>query len=475
MRLRAPLPNPLNTDRPSSTENEPAHPSREVAGAVLPVDSPVGVGIDMTGEMTGRADATVSPARVLRVLSGPHGGAQVALQAERLLVGNLEHECDIVLDVTVAERHACLLRVGPDGWTVLAIAGDLWVGSEYLPIQHTRNIAPAEVLTLARVSFAVADPSAVDWEAVKPPFELVKPTEPVALPRVALLPRKKDFVQRWTALTMATGASIGAVVLFAGAALLVQNWRQPDTDPAAVTQHLREWQGRLEALPYGRELHAHAGVDHPRRLVVRGYLPRATDLALLEAYLLQAEVEAEIRADFVDTMGAELARRLGARPGEQARYLGKGRFELRSGDSEVGRLEQRARQAMQEMPAVLALHLTLTEADESDVSGPRQLRLERAAEGASDIVVHAPARTIDPAAVAASAAARASLSVREVRPGRLPSVVLANGARYFEGATLPDGRIVRRIEPDRLVLQAGTSTTSVPITFDAERAAGTVQ
>ena len=71
-------------------------------------------------------------ARVLRMLSGPHTGAESELTGERLLIGNLESECDIVIDVSRPERHICLVRVSTDGWTVLGIAGDLWVVRDFV-------------------------------------------------------------------------------------------------------------------------------------------------------------------------------------------------------------------------------------------------------------------------------------------------------------------------------------------------------
>jgi len=415
------------------------------------------------------APASGPAGRALRVLNGPHGGAQVAIEAERLLVGNLEHECDIVLDVTVPERHACLLRVGPDGWTVLAIAGDLWVGAEYLAAPHTRDITPAEVLTLGRVSFTVVDSTAASWAGVKPPLTLVKPVESQNVPRMPLLPSKKEFVQRWTTVTVVTGASIGALVLAAAGVLLAQAWREPAADPAAVEQRLREWQERLSELPYGRELRVQASTDHRHRLVVRGYLPRAADRPLLEAFLLQGRVEAELRTEAVDTTAAELARRIGDVARESVRYLGSGVFELQASASDAQRLEQRARQTLQEMPSVMSLRLVLVPAVAGAVPG--ELRLGRAHEGAAEISVQRPTQVVPPEPAASRAPA--ALSVREVRLGRLPSVVLTQGARYFEGATLPDGSMIVRIQPDRLLLQEGATTRSVPIRLDnAPAAAG---
>jgi len=135
------------------------------------------------------------PRPILRVLSGLNAGAQCDLHEDRVLVGNIEGECDIVLDVTRPERHACLVRASSDGWTVLAIAGDLWVEREYVPPQHTCPIAPGLVITIGRVSFGVGHAELVDWNSLAPPADLQRPTADGALPhavtagRAAMGPR----------------------------------------------------------------------------------------------------------------------------------------------------------------------------------------------------------------------------------------------------------------------------------------------
>ena len=50
-----------------------------------------------------------------------------------------------------------------------------------------------------------------------------------------------------------------------------------------------------------------------------------------------------------------------------------------------------------------------------------------------------------------------------VRLGPRPSVLLDNGQRYFEGATLPDGRVLERITERQLVLQDPQGQQTVPV------------
>jgi hypothetical protein len=46
--------------------------------------------------------------------------------------------------------------------------------------------------------------------------------------------------------------------------------------------------------------------------------------------------------------------------------------------------------------------------------------------------------------------------VHELRLGALPSIVLADGERYFVGSALPGGAVLRSIEPHQLRVQIGT-------------------
>ena len=53
--------------------------------------------------------------------------------------------------------------------------------------------------------------------------------------------------------------------------------------------------------------------------------------------------------------------------------------------------------------------------------------------------------------------------VREIRLGALPSVVLDNGTRYFEGSDLPGGALLLDIQPSHLLVQVGQDTRRVEL------------
>jgi Inner membrane component of T3SS, periplasmic domain len=59
---------------------------------------------------------------------------------------------------------------------------------------------------------------------------------------------------------------------------------------------------------------------------------------------------------------------------------------------------------------------------------------------------------------------RQNFIVRELRLGAVPSVVLDNGMRYFEGAVLPDGDVLKRIGATELVVTRGRGDRVIPLT-----------
>jgi Inner membrane component of T3SS, periplasmic domain len=68
-----------------------------------------------------------------------------------------------------------------------------------------------------------------------------------------------------------------------------------------------------------------------------------------------------------------------------------------------------------------------------------------------------------------SALGRKPFTVRELRMGELPSVVLDDGMRYFTGAKLPDGSSVKSIAEDRMVVIRAHGVESSLSLVDAPR------
>jgi hypothetical protein len=391
---------------------------------------------------------------VLRVLSGVHTGAESELRAERLLIGNLEAECDLVLDVGSPERHACLLRTSADGWTVLAIAGDLWLGEAYVPPQQTQTIESGSVLTLGRVAFCIADPQYIDWLQVKAPYQLLKPDAVQGtLPQAALLPSRAQTMQRWRALKLAAGVGVGTLVLASAGTYLGHAWTAREPAPETARSQFEAGRTAVGTLPYAGEVKIAPHPEAPERLVVNGFVPERRQIGELHAALQSAGSNAVLRVTAVQDLQADLMQRFAEQPPQQVQYERDGHFALTSVRALVPQHDHGARLAMQELPQLAGVALKV--ADMQDEQGqPLVVRYARSASKPGAIEVSRLDAVQRPPA----------FKVVELRFGRLPSVVLDDGQRYFEGARLPDGSLVERIEADALVVSRAGAQARVALT-----------
>ncbi|MEY3272396.1 MAG: Inner rane component of cytoplasmic domain [Pseudomonadota bacterium] len=395
--------------------------------------------------------------RVLRVLSGLNAGAQCELREDRVLVGNIEGECDVVLDVTRPERHACLVRASSDGWTVLAIAGDLWVEREYVPPQHTCPIAPGLVITIGRVSFGVGHPDLVDWNSLAPPANLERPTAEGTLPQAALPAAPPPVTQRWRAVRLAAGLGLGALVLSAAATYVSQAMTYSTPSAGEVEAALQADKAQVAALPWAREVKVNAHPEKPGRVLVEGYVPNQEQLADL-AHRLRALGEnprAELRLVAVDTLSVDLLRRFELKESAQKlRYTEQGHFTLAAAQEEMPQRDRQARTVLQELPAVQSMSVQVEQALDPE-GKPLVVRYSRSADRPGDLEVS----NLD------AALGLRRYVVTEMRLGPLPSIVLDQGGRFFPGARLPDGSILRAVHPDRLVvspMQGGEQIVALP-------------
>lgn len=417
-------------------------------GIAAPNAAPVGV----------TAVVPVKRQRTLRVLSGLHTGAESVLRAERVLIGNLEGECDILLDVGHVEPHACLLRMSDDSWTVLSIVGDLWVDDRHVGLQKPLALTPGAVLTLGRVAFAVADTQAFDWSSVKPPFALIRPDPTGPMPSVALLPAVPDVRRKWHALKLAAGVGIGCLVMASAGAYVTQilNTRPPSAE--ATERKLLADKQMIAALPSGKEVSLAPFPEAPGRVLVQGYVPKRSQITELTAALKKAETDAEIRLVPIDDLSSELVRRFDHLSLERVRYDAQGRFVVTTRSEDVPLHDRQARVLLQEVPAVAGVELSLSDMQTAD-GQPVVVKYARSPDRPSDVAV----TNLD------SALGRTPFSVREVRMGDLPSVVLDDGMRYFVGARLPDGSTVKSIAQDRMVTTRPHGVESAISLADAPR------
>jgi Inner membrane component of T3SS, cytoplasmic domain len=407
-------------------------------------------------------DTPTGPAkRVLRMLTGSHTGAESELTGDRLLIGNLESECDVVIDVSRSERHICLVRASADGWTVLSIAGDLWVGEQYVTPQQTHDIASGVVLTLGRVAFCVADTHNIEWASVVAPTNLVKPEAEGPLPMAVLPPSGEAKLRKWHAVKLASGIGIAALTMASAGAYLTNAWAIRTATPEEAAIKLKAEQAVVTALPFGKELQLQPDPNVPNKVQVRGFLPQREQARALERALRDAEIDAsEYHVVAVDELGSELTRRFNGSKSAQIHYEDKGRFLIDSQSDVLDVHDKQARQTLQEVPLLSGLSLSV--ADVLDSAGkPIVVRYDRSNDRPGDIIVS----ELD------VIKQRQRYVIKEMRLGSMPSLVLDNGMRYFEGATLPDGSVLKRIGAAELVVSQGRGERTIPLPADIKEQA----
>jgi type III secretion system YscD/HrpQ family protein len=379
--------------------------------------------------------------RTLRVLSGMHTGAESTLQAERVLVGNLEDECDIMLNVGLTEPHACLLRMSADGWTVLSIAGNLWVDETHVELQKKSVLRAGSVLTLGRVGFAISDSDAFDWSKVKPPFNLVRPDPSGPLPAIALAPSAQDTRRKWHAIRLAAGIGVSCLVMASAAAYVTQilNKRAPSAEAAG--KKLEYDKQMIAALPSGKEVSLVPYPESPGKVIVQGYVASKAEAGELAEALKKAETNADIRVTPVDDLSKALKRRFTNVGEEGIRYDENGRFVVTSKGEDVPVHDKQARMALQEVPSVTGLDLSVSDMQTSD-GAPVVVKYARRVDRPSDVTV----TNLD------AALGRKPFTVLEMRGGDLPSVVLEDRMRYFVGGKVPNGSTIKSINNTTMVM-----------------------
>jgi Inner membrane component of T3SS, cytoplasmic domain/Inner membrane component of T3SS, periplasmic domain len=404
------------------------------------------------------APAPATP--TLHVLSGLHTGIESRLRGERVLVGNLERECDVVLDTGYADPHACLVRTSEDSWSVLAVAGDLWVGDTHVGLQQTHNLTAGEVITLGRVAFGVSRDPGFDWSTVKPPFNLLRPEADGPMPAVALLPSQPDARRKWHTLKLAAGVGISCMVMASAGAYITLLMKTDKPNAEAAERKLQADKQMIAALPSGKEVSLVPFPDTPGKVLVQGYVASKAQVAELVAALKKAETEAELRVTPVDELTREVGRHLERVPADKLRYDAQGRFTVTVPSDEVVRYDKQARAALQEVPSLTGLDLTLSDMQGAD-GAPLVVKYLRSSERPGDVLVN----NLD------AALGRNTYTVREMRMGDLPSVVLEDNIRYFSGGTLPDGSVIKSITEDRMLTTRGAGVERAVSLRDTPRTA----
>lgn len=384
---------------------------------------------------------TSAPDLRLRVLNGRQSQAEAPVAAGANLIGNDAEACDIVVDLGTPERHLACIRRDATGLVLVPMAGDAWLGERHLEAHAALPLPAGTVFTLGRVSMAVAAPG-FDFDALALPQALRKAGDRPELAAVAL-PRRSAGALRAT--SVLRGALIATCAITVAAALVwgsgaVSAHRGAD---AVAGSHIEKLRASLAASDWP-ELAVRQD-ETQGQVVVEGYVPDTEAVSRLERQLGSGPRAVLLRVHAVQPLAESLARRFAAaEPAAAVHYGGQGRFTVATASERVAALTEVGERAMKDLSGVRALDFEL--ADVLDPAGQRaRVSLARSPDrlGQFELSGHG---------VAWKGAAAAVPRFVEVRWGELPSVLTRQGERLFAGATLPDGSVIRRIEPEAVVV-----------------------
>lgn len=458
------------------------------------------------------------PYYILKVLSGPHLGAEVQLAAGDYRLGR-DDSCDIVLsDRSLSGQHA-LFAISAEGVRVQNLAGE--VRLDHQPHQDAARLLPFFTVIGLGTTHVAVGPESATWPELVPPSQpvaqapqAVEPARSAAAPpaegavatpdptagevvsasppKVPAKPAAKDRrrnLRRWAARVAALLLLLAMVGGFAANrdGLLAHRAIEPEVEAAAEPPSPREMiiaMLRQDGMAKGVQVTE----DRRGRLVVEGHVDSTAEQDALTERLKQAPEPVQIRIVAGDQM-VGMARDTLAALGYDldVSYAGDGTLKLAGYVPEASDL-QRAVDIVQRDVAGLGGIRNDVMTDRSILSGLED-RLRKAnlgeairlrLEANKKITARGTVRAEDMPAWTAiqaefdrdygkyleivsqvtesrrdNALPGVQLNVRAVGFGDLPYVILGDGQKYLEGSVLTDGWTIQRIRPKEVVLSKG--------------------
>lgn len=399
---------------------------------------------------------------ILKIVSGPHQGAEVALRPGRTVVGS-QPECDLVLhDVLVAPQHFALV-VQADGVSVEPLDGRVFCNGKRVP--SAAAVPPFGFVTAGTTHLVIGAANA-RWPLLSPADapELEKePPAPAAQPepsaaagavgessagKLARKPPSPEVRRRalWT-------AGIGGVLLVVWLVLWLR-WG-PHAPAAPHLSERERAEQLLQGFPDGRAI---AFDTQGERLTASGYV---------ESDAAQREIAGAFREQL-----PEVTLRLWSMPRivDTARSLLNTRaVNLEASAGAPGEVVVRGRLASRELWTPVRQQLL------AEIPGIRSLREEIVFDSetvpppAADSILH-------PAPAPANAPAPqhrwdgvSVVALQELGDGQ-GWLRLSDGSVYFRGATLPDAGRLSGVRDGQATLEAGTNRFRVGVGDDVAAA-----
>lgn len=403
-----------------------------------------------------------SPPRqaLLRVVTGPHAGAELLLSEGPNTLG-ADDDCDIVLaDIALAPRHA-LLTVSA-GVVTVEQSADKPVYVDGQPVTK-HQLRPYQVVTVGQTHVAIG-PSSEPWPSLTLPT-LVTPS---AEPEPVTTETPPNSAPAATAVANSTRSQpvrrdrrrgvfavvIAALVLLAFLLL----WNPFGSTPVAATPADHgELKNQINAIlaKFGDQSDLKLD-DKAKQLTITGYVPNVEVRKELGAAI--ADVPAQVRITVAETAGlADAAARVmkmhkldfTATPGKPGEVVVSGvTKDLAAWKKVKGKLAS-------DVPKIRTLTDRVTTPNQPRPVAkvvpeppPALITPPRAPEPAVEPSVETPAAEVAPVPQPAAV----TLAIRSITIGQYRSLVLDSGERVFEGATLPGGYVVKSIAANAVVL-----------------------
>jgi type III secretion system YscD/HrpQ family protein len=455
------------------------------------------------------------PYYILKVLSGPHLGAEVQLAAGDYRLGR-DDSCDIVLsDRSLAGQHA-LFAISAEGARIQSLAGE--VRLDHQPHQDAARLLPFFTVIGLGTTHVAVGPEAATWPELIPPAPPLAAAQPVqvlpaaqatdgtapapaaeskpakggtvapAAPTTARQDRRRSL-RRWIAraaallllLAMGAGFAANRDGLLAQRAVEPERGLEPQaSSPREKVLAMLEQDDMAKGLKVVE--------DRRGRLIVEGHVDSLAAQTMLTEKLRQSPEPVQVRIVAGDQMVATARDTLAALGYDlDVAYAGDGMLRLAGYVPESSDLQRTVDIVQRDVAGLDGIRNDVM-TDRSIMTGLEdrlrkaglgeaiRLRLEankkitargnlRAEEMPAWTQIQAEfdrdyGRYLEIVSQVTesrrdNALPGVQLNVRALGFGDLPYVILGDGQKYLEGSILTDGWTIQRIRPSEVVLSKG--------------------
>ena len=390
------------------------------------------------------------PKYILRILSGSHTGAEVMLYDGDHVIGSHEN-CDIILSDSSVKPEHIKFTVNWDEVYIVVIEGSCFLDGD--PISDETVVSAFQVITLGQIHMAIG-PGDKTWPEIELPLPSAAETQRTsddqgAAPPVlmdekseAVPEKRKNRRLSWKVpvILIIPLAAIFLFIIFTGAS------HQPKDEPidpkTALANILKEEVYRTLSISEGSS----------GTYSIQGYLDRTVQRQKLTRQIYQIGIPVALRV----YSGEELAASCNdffkrSNQDVAAIYQGAGEILLQGKSKDAQAVDRTIALIKQDLPGIRQIinQVAISELPPEEVL---PVVVNQTAQPQTITPVPKP-RKIE----------RPSLPILSVSMGKIPSVVLENRMRYFEGSHIGNGFFIERIYMDRILLKKGNQVLTYKI------------